>query len=142
MDRGSHGTVSRLLLIPSKPDEGDFAFVRLSGRSTTHNQEDKMKLKRVAIAIAAAGAIATQAAAGGTCDEYFRISSITQDRDGNTTYRVSVSAYALENPTDSVIVELGRCYAALISTSPGMGMVEDDAGRQIDITAAIEMSNF
>lgn len=99
-------------------------------------------MKAKAIIAAAILAAATQAAAGGSCDDYFRIRNIDQDRDGNTTYSVTLTDHARENPTDSVIAELGRCYAALLSTSPGMGAIEDDQGRYIEINDALEMSDY
>lgn len=97
-----------------------------------------MKKYLLAAALLAA---ATQAAAG-SCDDYFRIRHIDQDRDGNTTYSVTLTDHARETPTDSVIAELGRCYAALLSTSPGMGAIEDDQGRYIEINDALEMSDY
>ena len=100
-----------------------------------------MKARTIALTLALSAAIAAQASAGGNCDEYFRIRHIDQDRDGNTTYHVSLTAFAQDYQTDTTIVELGRCYAALISTAPCMGAVEAD-GQHIDIDAAREMSEF
>ena len=100
-----------------------------------------MKVKNALMSIAISAALGTQASAGGSCDEYFRIRHVDQDRDGNTTYNLSLTAFAQDNPTDTTIVELGRCYAALISTSPGMGAIDAD-GQHIDIDAALEMSEF
>ena len=100
-----------------------------------------MKAKNIILSLALSAALAAHAAAGDDCDEYFRIKAIGQDRDGNTTYSATLTDYARENPTDTTVVELGRCYAALISTAPGMGAVEVD-GQHIDIDAALEMSEF
>lgn len=100
-----------------------------------------MKAKTTILSLALSAAIAAQAAAGDSCDDYFRIQAIDQDRDGNTTYHVALSDYARETPTDTTIVELGHCYAALISTAPGMGAVEAD-GQHIDINSALEMSEY
>ena len=77
----------------------------------------------------------------GACDDLFTVDREDVDRDGNTTYTVSLTEYARETPSDWVVVRLGNCFVDLMDSSPGMAAVVAD-GRHLTIHDALEMGEF
>ena len=75
------------------------------------------------------------------CDDLYRIDGTDQDQDGNTTFRVTLTEHARENPTDAITSALGRCFLELMAGSPSMAAVVAD-GRHFDINQAAEMADF
>ena len=75
------------------------------------------------------------------CDDLFTVDGEDQDRDGNTTYTVTLTKWARENPTDAITSALGRCFLDLMDKSPGMSAVLMD-GKHLTIADAEAMADF
>ena len=78
---------------------------------------------------------------GTACDDLYKVTREDVDRDGNTSYTVSLTHYARHMATDTVVVRLGACFIDLMDGAPGMAQVIMD-GKIITIQDAMEMAYF
>jgi hypothetical protein len=93
------------------------------------------KIKSLALLMLLAANTAT------ACETLYSVTREDVDQDGNTTYTVTLTDYARNNPTDTNIVRLGSCFADLMDGATGMASVVMD-GRRLTYQDAQDMGEF